>query len=140
VHPGPSQDVLVQFTAPKSGRYAYSGGFELLDNNPSGVIGEVYDNGKQLYSGTLTGPGANLTSLTPGQSESFAGKVYLAAGDHLTFAVNNDGIFYNDSTGLTANVSSVPEPATWGLMLLGFGGLGFAGYRRNTRGASLSAA
>ena len=27
--------------------------------------------------------------------------------------------------------SAVPEPATWAMMLLGFAGLGFAGYRRS---------
>jgi hypothetical protein len=35
------------------------------------------------------------------------------------------------STG--AGVSGVPEPSTWALMLIGFAGLGFAGYRRRTR-------
>jgi hypothetical protein len=29
--------------------------------------------------------------------------------------------------------SAVPEPSTWAMMLLGFAGLGFAGYRRGTR-------
>jgi hypothetical protein len=33
-----------------------------------------------------------------------------------------------------ANIGSVPEPSTWAMMLLGFAGLGFAGYRR-TRNA-----
>jgi hypothetical protein len=28
---------------------------------------------------------------------------------------------------------SVPEPATWAMMLLGFAGLGFLGYRRSGR-------
>jgi hypothetical protein len=30
-------------------------------------------------------------------------------------------------------VISVPEPSTWGMMLLGFAGLGFLGYRRTQR-------
>ena len=30
-------------------------------------------------------------------------------------------------------VTSVPEPSTWAMMLIGFAGLGFAGYRRARR-------
>jgi hypothetical protein len=30
----------------------------------------------------------------------------------------------------SAAASAVPEPSTWAMMLLGFGGLAFAGYRR----------
>jgi PEP-CTERM motif len=33
--------------------------------------------------------------------------------------------------GLTSfTVTSVPEPSTWAMMVLGFAGLGYAGYRR----------
>jgi hypothetical protein len=32
-----------------------------------------------------------------------------------------------------SNVAAVPEPPTWAMMLLGFAGLGFAGYRRSRR-------
>ena len=31
--------------------------------------------------------------------------------------------------GLTGSITAVPEPATWAMMLLGFAGLSFAGYR-----------
>jgi len=35
---------------------------------------------------------------------------------------------------------AVPEPSTWAMMLLGFAGLGFAGYRRAKRGETTLAA
>jgi hypothetical protein len=35
---------------------------------------------------------------------------------------------------------TVPEPSTWAMMLLGFAGLGFAGYRRAERTAQRLAA
>jgi hypothetical protein len=28
-------------------------------------------------------------------------------------------------------VTGVPEPSTWAMLMLGFAGLGFVGYRRN---------
>ena len=101
---GSSDDVL----SPPSGN---SGEFELLDIHPTGIIGEVFGgeigNAKELYSGTLTGPGANQSTKTPGESETFSGTVSLLAGQTLTFAVNRDGNFGADSTGLTATITSL---------------------------------
>jgi hypothetical protein len=37
------------------------------------------------------------------------------------------------------NVSAVPEPSTWAMMLLGFAGLGFMAYRRKSKPASMAA-
>ena len=36
----------------------------------------------------------------------------------------------------SVNVSAVPEPATWAMMILGFFGVGFVGYRRKISGPS----
>ena len=34
--------------------------------------------------------------------------------------------------------SAVPEPSTWAMMALGFAGLGYAAFRRNTKGRVLA--
>ena len=41
---------------------------------------------------------------------------------------------------LISSQNTVPEPSTWATMLLGFAGLGIAGWRRRRGGASLSVA
>jgi PEP-CTERM motif-containing protein len=38
------------------------------------------------------------------------------------------------SAGFESDNSTVPEPSTWAMMLIGFAGLGFAGYRRTRKG------
>ena len=51
--------------------------------------------------------------------------------------------FYGDAVGntdgLLAIPTAIPEPATWGMMLLGFTGLGFARYRASRNRAALAA-
>jgi PEP-CTERM motif-containing protein len=38
---------------------------------------------------------------------------------------------YGELTAGTLTVALIPEPSTWALMVIGFGGLGFAAYRRS---------
>ncbi len=40
---------------------------------------------------------------------------------------------------ISSGASPVPEISTWAMMLLGFAGLAFAGYRASRRGAALAA-
>ncbi len=130
LHPGPTTDTVVQWTAPSPGNYNVAGFFEILDVNPTGIIGLVYDNGAQLYSGTLVGPGAQHP-MTLGGREDFSFVEHLNAGDVLSFGVNNDGDVNNDSTGFDARITPVtatPEPAS--LALLGTGVLGAFGVLR----------
>jgi hypothetical protein len=132
LHPGPSIDTIVRWTAPTSGTFSVSGFFELLDTNPTGVIGEIFKNSTPEFTTTLTGPGAQQPNGPVGQAQNFFGTVTLVAGDVLSFGVNNDGVYNNDSTGFDATISAVPEPSTWAMMILGFLGVSFAAHRRKS--------
>jgi hypothetical protein len=48
---------------------------------------------------------------------------------------------YDFNEGLVTgfNVSAVPEPSTWAMMILGFAGVGFMAYRRESKPASMAA-
>ena len=47
MHPGVSDDAIMQWTATIAGDYDFTGSFALADIYPSGVIGEVFDNERE---------------------------------------------------------------------------------------------
>jgi len=53
------------------------------------------------------------------------------------FTGNVGGTEHFDESG-TLNISAVPEPSTWAMMILGFCGLGFMAYRRKQNGVALA--
>jgi hypothetical protein len=92
--------------------------------------------------------GANLTGAVPGfpiainQNGSFT----LVSGDGVL--ANQASQFFDNGETLTfvpasvtvtdqSSVAAVPEPSTWAMMLVGFGGLGFLSYRRSRRNGGL---
>ena len=91
---------------------------------------------------TGTGSGSVQTFIAP----AGATRLYLGVADGYGWA-NNSGAFdvcvnCGSAVPVLSGVlavpqlssgSSVPEPATWAMMLLGFGGLGFGGYLRSKK-------
>jgi hypothetical protein len=76
-----------------------------------------------VADGHLTGPGApsdNSSQIVLSFTQS-GGKNHTISGSAT----------YTD-------VGVVPEPATWAMMLLGFAGLGYAGFRRSGKGRALA--
>lgn len=71
--------------------------------------------GTQLQQGVFNGPGV----LSAGNGISVAG----AWSETVKYSLNFTGGNGSNFNG-TANLTAVPEPATWGLMLLGFGAMG----------------
>ena len=124
------QDVILRFIAPATALYTLSGSFQRIDttNNGDGVNVSLALNNAPLFSQYLT----NQTSFAPVGGTL---PLTLTQGDVLSFVVNNNGDFGYDGTGLKATITStaLPEPATWGMMILGFGVLG-ALLRRRRQG------
>ena len=106
------------FTNALAGSYAIT-----LDTSSFGI---------DFTSAVLTGPGGpyDLTEgFDDGTTEfwSLSG-LFLEAGQYtLTIDGNNNA---TGSLGGTITITAVPEPATWAMMLLGFGAAGYAMRRR----------
>lgn len=112
VHPGPDdgQDTIVRWTAPVAGYYNISGFFEILATDPTGIVGLVYRNGTLIYSGELLGPPAQLPDRPGGREDFNFSRFFLNAGDVLSFGVNKDGNWYEDSIGFNANITIPSTP------------------------------
>ncbi len=96
--------------------------------------------GVDFTSAILTGPGGPfelIKSFDNGTVELFQlSNFFLDAG---TFTLTINGM--NDATGslagtVTIGAGAVPEPGTWGMMLIGFGAVGY-GMRRRRKSAHL---
>jgi hypothetical protein len=117
----------------------------------NGQVGSILLNGIQninFSSITLDGNPFTRTS-GPGAAEQWSccglgglGSVTLDAGNHTINLIGTLTGLYSGSYSGTINVQpvrgAVPEPATWAMMLLGFGAMGVATRRRRAKSAGLA--
>ena len=69
------------------------------------------------------------------------GASYFGFTDDVKFKSATITNLGNDAWGIddvSYNISAVPEPATWAMMILGFLGIGFLGYRRSSKGSQVA--
>jgi Carbohydrate binding domain/PEP-CTERM motif len=79
---------------------------------------------------------SQVVPTSPGY-QNYTVTVTGTGSDTLEFlSANNPGFTYLDNVSL----APVPEPSTWTMLLLGFAGLGYAGYRRARAGHAALAA
>lgn len=91
--------------------------------------------------GAAAASGALNVMFDPSVNGGIGGQVYFGDESAPTFAVGVYTGFVDVNTGYAATITitSVPEASTWALMLLGFAGLGLAGYRASRKSAALAA-
>jgi PEP-CTERM motif len=104
------------------------------------LAGPAPDGSSDPRSGNTSTTTVSLGSwsavLTPTTNEAYTPETFTftTSGGRLDFASSNStnaniGNLLDDVTLATVS-ATVPEPSTWAMMVLGFLGLGFAGYRK----------
>jgi hypothetical protein len=102
---------------------AIAGNYELSDNAGHSDMFSLATTGGSLQTVgfAATGTVVDITFLGPPLGT-------------VTFDFAIDNVTFNQPLG-----SGTPEPSTWVMMVLGFAGLGFAGYRSSRKGAAFAA-
>ena len=80
--------------------------------------------GVSTFEVTGIDPSAKLDPTNGGAF--ITGLTFVSAGD-----------FTGTMTPITTEISAVPEPSTWAMMIMGFVGIGFMAYRRKQNGPAL---
>jgi hypothetical protein len=105
-------------------------------------IGTIFNDGLDGIAGTsddiavvgptlATSPCGGITNC-----QSLAGSGILAAGSYyLDLTGTGESVLANYGGSITTIAEAVPEPATWGMMLLGFAGIGLVAMRKRRQGA-----
>ncbi len=124
LRPGQNNSVQLAWIAPVAGLYNITAQFFRLDSSPGFLaVSPFYStvqNGPQTVEAfTLLNPNAPIFNYTK--------QIAINPGGYFAFDLSNAGDGYaSDSTGVRFSVeSAVPEPATWTMMIFGFGAIGF---------------
>ena len=133
------------FSLQLNGNTIFVGTFNLGGGSNSGQQANVYDNPYGATYANPTGNGVGIGWNGGKEDISFADVPTIAGTNVLTFAylsleLNHAGFqgLGDEGWGIqNVRAGAVPEPATWGMMLIGFASLGFAGYRSSRRTVSI---
>jgi len=96
-------------------------------------------NSISIQLGTTVLTGADLIGMSGVLGEGMQGN----SADNQLVTIRGLDPFTTVTFATTGNafeftLASVPEPSTWAMMVLGFAGLGYAAFRRNSKGRALA--
>lgn len=95
------------------------GGADPFTNAPGDIVSVLY------------GPGADNLNGNPNPWTSYSSKLTLGAGSYqIRFAETDNQFYFQQGVDNVSVTTSVPEPAAWAMMLVGFAGLGAIVRRR----------
>jgi hypothetical protein len=118
----------------------YGQDFLAFQNEDPSILGTISSAGATAFgftfgsyvnvgsSATLTLNTGEIFTVTPGTTAQFIG--FTSDAPITSISLDYDNSFTFDVLSVSSNLASVPEPASWTLMLLGFGGLGAVMRRR----------
>jgi len=99
-----------------------TGGADAFTTTPSDIVATLY------------GPGADCLSCNPNPWVTYFQPLSLAAGTYqIRFAETDNQLFFQMGVDNVSVSTTVPEPATWAMMMVGFAGLGYAGLRHKQK-------
>jgi hypothetical protein len=116
---------------------AYDLSFYVLENGGPTSEFSVFWNGSMIAD--VLNP---ANSTYPNGWVQYTYSNLLASGSSTDLQIHgrqDPATIWFDTVSVVPTVAGVPEPATWAMMLLGFGGIGFALRRKNRQVAALAA-
>jgi hypothetical protein len=113
--------ILITLAAPVT---AFSLNFGTFDSYPVDFL----INGQTITSGS---------TATIYQPNDFFGVTDLTPFTTVLVSSGTENLFLNN-VAFGAAVSTIPEPSTWAMMILGFAGIGFLSYRGSRRSAAIA--
>jgi hypothetical protein len=136
----PNNGILADAVA--STNYDYRHFTDPLDYAAPVVLGNSATFNQEIMIAANFDVSINIVASAGAEFESaYAGSLESAedgASVDPTFVIDTPGYSAYTLTGLLPDpvAAAAPEPATWAMMLIGFAGLGFAGYRAHKRVAA----